>query len=418
MIIDKKYMILFWIIGLILFTFYCIFRIKYVIDKTENFNPTLAVPTNTLAVPTNNVWITKPQTTMNSNNIIAYINNVQSTKSITDIPGCENMYDDNINVQKLGYNNCNNAYSDYVSKGLNVKNKYGKTQALVDICPVSCRSTQYDLCLDSLFHKYSDNTIILNGINTDMTNSINNRINKRSDALYNIQKIMNPFIYSKSQKGFHNKMLVDGNIAKYPYETLGLIDKYYKNRYGESIETFTSDSKNSSESFTNVIDPKLEKIFFGKFKPLTGQLLAFDDVIFTIEYDSSYTPIPTAKGKNNVSSKPTATEYDVGKSLNTNAVPVYFTISNDDIYLSYTITKLDNYKLQSNAIKIILYEKDIIHQSDDNNIIDPLLQVLGINENSSLIIIYDEYVSTEKIKHKTYRLVNDSLDTILTLEKI
>ena len=36
MIIDKKHIILFWILGLILFTFYCIFRIKHIREKYDD----------------------------------------------------------------------------------------------------------------------------------------------------------------------------------------------------------------------------------------------------------------------------------------------------------------------------------------------------------------------------------------------
>ena len=55
MIIDKNHIILFWIIGLILFTFYCIFRIKHIREKYDDIQ-----------------YSTKPNT------IIAYINNIQS----------------------------------------------------------------------------------------------------------------------------------------------------------------------------------------------------------------------------------------------------------------------------------------------------------------------------------------------------
>ena len=34
--ISNEYIILIWIIGLILFTFYCVFRLKYINDKHSN----------------------------------------------------------------------------------------------------------------------------------------------------------------------------------------------------------------------------------------------------------------------------------------------------------------------------------------------------------------------------------------------
>ena len=72
MIIDKKHIILFWILGLILFTFYCIFRIKYIREKYDD--------------------ITSDD---EQNTIISNINRIQNHNNITDMPGCSNVYDDN-----------------------------------------------------------------------------------------------------------------------------------------------------------------------------------------------------------------------------------------------------------------------------------------------------------------------------------
>ena len=97
MIIDKKHIILFWILGLILFTFYYIFRIKHIREKYDDISIS-----------------TKPQT------IIAHINNIQEHNKLTDMPGCGNVYDDNIKVQEIGYNDCQSAYVDYLHKNLNI----------------------------------------------------------------------------------------------------------------------------------------------------------------------------------------------------------------------------------------------------------------------------------------------------------
>ena len=80
MSIDNKHIILVWIIGLILFTFYCIFRISYIREKYDDITIT-----------------TKPNT------IIDYINTIQNQNELTDMPGCSNIVDDNIKVQELGY---------------------------------------------------------------------------------------------------------------------------------------------------------------------------------------------------------------------------------------------------------------------------------------------------------------------------
>ena len=87
MYINKQYFILFWIIALILFTFYCIFRLKYITEKYYDI-PVSSVPLTT--VP---------------KDIISYINNIQLKNKITDTPDCEGVYDDNYKVGDLGYNN-------------------------------------------------------------------------------------------------------------------------------------------------------------------------------------------------------------------------------------------------------------------------------------------------------------------------
>ena len=53
MIIDKKHIILFWILGLILFTFYCIFRIKHIREKYDDIK--LATEPKTIIAHINNI---------------------------------------------------------------------------------------------------------------------------------------------------------------------------------------------------------------------------------------------------------------------------------------------------------------------------------------------------------------------------
>ena len=47
-----------------------------------------------------------------------------------------------------------------------------------------------------------------------------------------------------------------------------------------------------------------------------------------------------------------------------------------------------------------------------------LLSTLGIRAPTQLILTYEEFTSNENILHKTYKLINDNLDTILVLNKI
>ena len=58
------------------------------------------VPLNKFA----NIDDIKPEPT--SDNIMTYIENIQKADSLQKTPGCETIYDDNIYVRSLGYNNC------------------------------------------------------------------------------------------------------------------------------------------------------------------------------------------------------------------------------------------------------------------------------------------------------------------------
>lgn len=409
MIINKKYIVLFWIIALVLFTFYCIFRIKYKLERYKNIP--LPIPSSTLYDDKS-----KPY------DIIAYIDNIQKQDKIIDMPECENIYDDNFKVQELGYNNCNNAYADYLNKNYDINNNYGQDKSLSDICPVTCKNHKYTFCLQTLINKFTDNSNILDNINKDMSKSINNRLIARSNALYNIQNSLNTFVYSKSQNDFNNNMLVNNQIPKFPYQKLGLIDDYYQDKY--KLEGFNNQINNQhnikNEQFTNVIDPYIESLYFGDFTTVGGQLLAFNNLTFSINYDTI-----NNTDKSPLNTVPVSFVADFNTDKNAIGVssmsfankPVVFTIINNDLYLSYTVININLYKLMKNAIKIILGEKTILVQNDSNNVIEPLLTILGLNENSSLILVFDPYTSTENKSHNTYRLVNDNLDTILTLVK-
>ena len=462
MIIDKKYIILFWIIGLILFTFYCIFRLKYISETNKTNEKNKINKTNKTNEKYTNITI--PITTQ-SPDIISYINTIQKTQNkITDIPVCKDIYDDNYNVQELGYNNCNTAYTDYLQKNLDMDNKYGRDKSLADICPVSIKSKQYSECLQALLNKYTDNSNILDNINVDMNSSINKRLQTRSGLLDNIQLSMNSFIYNKNQNDFNNIMLINNQIPKYQDDILGLVNNYYQDRYKGGIENFTASTSTSAsktvsslDKFTNIVDSNIENTYFGKYQPIKGQFLALNDLIFSIEYDSLaeandlintlpqttksnklIKPILSSQIQSQTQSKTQSqkqykyNEIIYNKLSNTgsfnedtfidiskNTRPVLFTLrNNDDLYIIYKVVRIEFYKLKKNAIKLILTNKRIINQTNENNLIEPLLSMLGINSPSTLIMVFDEYTSTENIKHNTFKLVNDNLDTILVLEKL
>lgn len=390
MSIDNKHIILFWIIGLILFTFYCIFRLTYIREKYDDITIT-----------------TEPKT------IIDYINTIQNQNELTDMPGCSNISDDNIKIQELGYIDCESAYIDYLNKNLNINDKYESENTLAEICPVSSKSERYSECLKSLLNKNTNTATILDNINIDMGDSINNRINARNTILYNIESSLNPFIYSKEQNDFRNNMIINDQIDENPEDALRLVDNYYNDRYSESRENFTSSvNYKNKDTFTNIVDPQIEKLFFGNYTPVPGQFLALNDLIVSLEYDTLH--------YNNTNTKTnTKTQLENETEILPESKPVMLSIQNNDLFIVYTVIKIDNYKLRDSAVEFILKDKKIIRQSNDDTIITPLLTMLGLpSSQTKLIIVVDAFTSTEGIKHLHYKIVNENLDTLLVLQKI
>ena len=467
---NRNYIIFFWIICLILFTFYCVFRLKYLSDNTnrntntnrnrnikENYEgegddtststststttttTTKSTTTTQRVIPqltayTGDVLVTLPARTTvpmvtQVSDFITYIKNIQDKGKITDMVNCEELYDDNIKVKELGYRNCEAAYLDYLDKNYNLNNTYGNKYTLAEICPIASKSPEYENCLTSLLNKFTDSVNLVDSVNKDMDNSINSRLNVRTDNLYKIQESINPFIYSKVQNNFINDMLMKKQIGTKNEDKLNLVNKYYQDKYKVNIESFTNTNTNTNtlEQFTNITLNDIEKLFFGKYKPVKGQFETLTDVVFTVEYDDSdsdsYSYSDT--NTNQESTEPTNTTEQsttLSKlsplSVKSNARPVIFTLSNNDIYITYKVSNIDYYKLNKNTIKLILTNKKLVYQSSPTNIVDPLLTQLGLYSPSSINLIFDPYTSTENKKHDTYKLVNDNLDTILILEKL
>ena len=127
-----------------LFTFYCVFRLKYLSDtiyKNKDTNSTTNSDTNkdttsntrriikekyyepsepSLTAYTGDVLVTiaakttVPLTTQVSD-FMTYIENIQDDK-LSDMKNCDYLYDDNLKVRDLGYKNCGDAYADYLEK--------------------------------------------------------------------------------------------------------------------------------------------------------------------------------------------------------------------------------------------------------------------------------------------------------------
>ena len=140
---------------------------------------------------------------------------------------------------------------------------------------------------------------------------------------------------------------------------------------------------------------------------ITGPFLS--DLIISLEYDTSnYTHTIV----DNKSLK------EIPENLS-ESKPVMLSIRNADLFIVYTVSKIDNYKSRDSVIEFILKDKKIIKQSNNDSIIDPLLTILGLpSSQTKLIIIFEEFLSTEGIKHSTYKIVNETLDTLLVLKKL
>jgi hypothetical protein len=374
---DKKHVLLFCIISLVLFTFYCIIRLHYLKQKFYDIS---VIPGTT------------------KYNVISYINNIESKSKLTDMPGCSSVYDDDIAVRDIGYNNCQTAYSDYLKNNYDVNNNYGLSKALIDICPVTCKSDAYVSCVKLLLNKFTDNANILDGVTADVNTSINTRLDDRNKMLNDIQDSMAPFIYSKDQNEFNINMIVNDQVAKYPSEVLGLVNNYYQDRYKSgNVESFTD---NISVS-TYIVDPVLENTFLGTYKALKGQFLSLDDLTITIGHDTN-------------STQPTKNSTIISKQPN-----FILTVSNsNNLKLTYTIDKLDNYKSMKSAIQMVLSNMTIVSQPKNTDNVQQLLSILGVTSPTSLIMVNDQFTSSEGVLHKNFKLLNDNLDTILVLQKV
>jgi len=278
-----------------------------------------------------------------------------------------------------------------------------------------------------LLHKYTNNANMVDSITNDMTKSINKRLQDRSNVLDNAQNNLNPLIFNKDQNDFNNYMKSENSVAKYNADVLGLVNNYYQDRYQGGLGNIEEGFDASKPE----IDPAIEKLFFGNFKPINGQFLALDDLIISIGYDVTNTSNPTFPSQTLPSQTlpsqtlpsqtlPSQTQGKPSKLNKINNLILTLNSINNNLYIIYYIVNIDKYKNMTNAVKIIISKNNIISDSNSSNsqTLMKLLSTLGIINRTQLIITYEEFTSSEKTLHKTYKLVNDNLDTILVLNKI
>ena len=394
--LQLKYIILLWIIALIFFTFYCIYRLANMSFKPIN----------------NFVNITNPLTQPTSQNLIKYINNIAANDKITNIPSCANIYDDNIAVRSLGYNNCSTANADYFARNLDINQKYGNVYTLAQLCPISTKSDAYMNCMKQLLNKFNTNANILDSVNIDMTNLVNKRLSDRLDVLDNIDISLNSYLYSQSQLDFHDKMISGEPINPTPEQIIGNVNYYYQNKYGNksSFNNITEHFASNLEIYN--IDPYIETYFFGTYTPIKGQYLAFNNLTVSLNYILDKAQIIPLKLQSQSQQSQQSQSQAVKKIFlsiidnNTNAQIVY-TVNNIGFYLQY-----------KNVIKIHLVKQTInTVQPADAQILQQLLTTLGITVPNQLIMTIDAFTSTEKITRKTYKLLNSNMNTIMVLAK-
>lgn len=406
--LQTKYLILIWIIVLVIFTFYCIYRLS------GFTHPIYSQPTKS-SLPINKFEnIMKPT----NQNLIQYINDMEKQDKITDVQECATIYDDNVAVRSLGYNNCSSANADYFARSLDINQKYGNANSLAQLCPISTKSDAYMNCMKQLLNKFNTNANMVNAINTDMTSLINKRLSDRTDVLNNVEISVNPYLFSQNQVDFTNNMTLEEPINPTPDQVLDNVNNYYQNKYSASKSVFSNVSQNIlREKFASNleiynIDPYIETYFFGAYTPIKGQYLAFNNLTVSLNYilDTAISLNPDNQPANQKSNQ--LTKQTVRK--------VFLTIidNNTNAQIVYRVNNIDFYLQNKNVIKIDLFDQTINStQPTDTQTLQQLLSTLGITVPNRLIMTIDEFTSSENITRKTYKLLNADMNTIMVLEK-
>jgi hypothetical protein len=220
-------------------------------------------------------------------NIIDYVDSIENDYNFSDIGQCGEIMDDNIEVKNLGYKNCKDAYSDYFLRNIDFEKKYTYSKSLQDICPITTKSPKYLNCLKDLYGKFNQTNNLINSINTDVSNIVNERLQKRYASLNNIdENILN----NMSDKIPINTISHEEIIADTPENMLFNAKLYYSsiNSGIDSLNTTIPNITNYLETFqsqtTNTNTAQND--FLGKFKLLNGQFTLFDGCIFILDKTS------------------------------------------------------------------------------------------------------------------------------------
>jgi len=411
--ISTEYIILFWIIALIVFTFYCLFRLWYLSFPAKNKSSSSVDKFNSVLKATNS----------NQANIIQYIDNLLEKDKITDIPACSSVFDDNYGVRALGYRSCNDAYSDYLVKRLDINAKYGESKSVAEYCPITTKSSLYMKCMATLLNKYNSSANMLQGLTNDVSNSVNQRLKDRSDVLNNIQININPQ-NNKELQDFENESGLTGSINRNSNDILFDASRYFQNKYGSSVDIFTNiqSNKTITEKFTNSndkqsVDPYIVSNFFGNYIPVKGQFLAFNNLSISLDFDK---PILESTPTNTDTNTEINSRSDEIKRL-TNTGKVFLKIidNNANVKIKYEIGNINYYDNRKNTIMLDIIKKTIEEvQSSEYQNLQQLLTLLGISIPTRLFIKLEKTISDMGIERFTYTLMNLNMDTIIIMKKI
>ena len=420
--IKTKYIILCWIILLIIFTLFCIYKL-FMNTKQYKY-----ISNNFYDIP-------------NDLPIINYIDNIKKNDKIINLNECENIYDDNYSVRNLGYNNCKTANAYYFSNNMNTTNKYGHKKSLSEICPASTNSDKYSNCMRQLLNKFNTNADIVNTINKDMTSIINERINKRSELLDNIEYNLNDSIpysvhstlnnidvntnnntnYDKISQSASTYYQLKNNIGKSIFDNIDNIDNndiqpLEEKPASTSITSITSIKEKEINSYINNnisnFNEDIAKKFYGYYTPIQGQFLAFNNLTIILNYKliDEYTYKFQTNIITNNTSNINKSKYNLVLNIKDNAT------SNQ---LLYNITNIDYYLQYKNIIQIDIKEFFTISvNSNKLNILKKLLETLGLKSPCKLLLAIIDSTSTENIKHRTFKLLNIDMHSIMQLNKI
>lgn len=407
--IKTKYIVLFWIILLFLFTLYCIVKLKYINVKLQEKYGNTPV-------------LTLPQS-MHPSNIFEWLKNEEQNNYISTIsPECRNVYDDNYEIKKIGYCNCKTAYDDYLAKGFDVNDKFGQKKSLAEICPVTTKTPAYSNCIKKLLFKFTNNSNIVDNVADDMSKSINTRLDDRNAVINDLNNQMKPYLLSKNQTEFKNFMESNNAVAKYSDDVGGLINKYYKNRFNTGYKVGSTIGIESFVNSVGFVDPEIETLFFGYYKPLEGQFLVLNDITISLNYDINISTQTTQGTKTTqklqTTQKATNTTQPMIDTNSKNQKLILNIINKNGLEIKFNVNKINKFNKLPNAIVLSLDSQSIENNPNDSQTLQHLLSLLGVNDMTYLIITYEEFTSTENILHKNYKLVNQNLDTIVILNKI